>query len=61
MKHGAAATDTDGDGMPDAWEDAHTLNRKDRRDHAQKMRSGYFAIEEYLNERAQALTVPTQQ
>lgn len=55
MAREVAAPDTDDDGMPDAWEDAHALNRKDRRDHAQRMRSGYTAVEEYLNERALAI------
>lgn len=59
MTQGAAAPDTDGDGMPDAWEDAQDLNRMDRRDSAQKMRSGYTAIEDYLNQRAQVLTIST--
>jgi len=49
------ALDTDGDGIPDAWEDAHGLNKRDPNDHNKKMPSGYTAIEEYINERAEIL------
>jgi lysophospholipase L1-like esterase len=45
-------TDTDGDGMPDAWEDANGLDKRDGRDHGRTMPSGYTAIEAYLDERA---------
>jgi lysophospholipase L1-like esterase len=38
--------------MPDAWEDAHGLDKRDGRDHARTMPSGYTAIEAYLDERA---------
>jgi hypothetical protein len=46
----AAPKDTDGDGMPDAWETAHKLNPKDASD-ASKDRDGdgYTNIEEYVN------------
>jgi hypothetical protein len=47
------ARDSDGDGMPDAWEQAHGLNPRQPGDQLHRMRSGYPAIEEYLNERAQ--------
>ena len=50
-----APLDSDGDGIPDAWEDAHGLNKKDGRDHRKVMPSGYTAIEEYINERANIL------
>ncbi|HLA39350.1 MAG TPA: thrombospondin type 3 repeat-containing protein, partial [Candidatus Glassbacteria bacterium] len=47
--------DSDGDGMPDEWETAHGLNPADETDHGKIMESGYTAIEEYCNERAEKL------
>lgn len=44
--------DTDNDGMPDRWEQAHGLDHKNPADHNRFMHSGYTAIEDYLNERA---------
>jgi hypothetical protein len=44
--------DSDQDGMPDAWEDAHGLHPNDGSDHRQTMKSGYTAIEEYCHELA---------
>ncbi|MEX0776472.1 MAG: hypothetical protein WD042_12280 [Phycisphaeraceae bacterium] len=43
--------DADGDGMPDAWEQAHGLNANDKRDATQLSRSGsgYLNIEDYIN------------
>jgi hypothetical protein len=46
---GAAPADSDGDGMPDAWEAKRGLNPADPRDGAAMVRSGYTCIEEYLN------------
>lgn len=51
---GAAAGDTDGDGMPDEWEETHGLD-KTSDDSAAVMGSGYTAIEEYVNEVGEAL------
>lgn len=48
-----APLDNDGDGMPDAWEGSHGLDKHDPRDHRRSMPSGYTAIEEYLHTRAQ--------
>jgi hypothetical protein len=48
--------DSDNDGIPDAWEDAHGLNKAHTSDHRTLMPSGYTAIEEYINERAKILT-----
>lgn len=46
----SAAKDTDGDGMPDAWEVAHKLNPKDASDAAKdRDGDGYTNIEEYVN------------
>jgi pectate lyase len=47
--------DTDGDGLPDVWENTHGLNKSDPKDHNKIMPSGYTAIEEYINERAEIL------
>ncbi|XXG98880.1 hypothetical protein Hte_005210 [Hypoxylon texense] len=44
-----AATDTDGDGIPDAWEDAHGLDSGDASDAMKISSSGYANIEVYLN------------
>ena len=55
LVRGKALLDTDGDGIPDAWEDAHGLNKMDGRDHRRVMPSGYTAIEEYINERGNIL------
>jgi hypothetical protein len=45
--------DSDGDGIPDAWETAHRLNPHSPAD-AQKIdpKSGYTYLEVYLNELA---------
>jgi pectate lyase len=50
LKAGAAPADTDGDGMPDAWETAHGLNPQDAADGALDADGdGYTNLEEYLN------------
>jgi lysophospholipase L1-like esterase len=55
LKRDAAAADSDGDGMPDEWEDTHGFSKVDKRDYNHKMPSGYTAIEEYINARAELL------
>lgn len=45
----APSTDTDNDGMPDAWERTKGLDPNDGTDHNVIMASGYTAIEEYCN------------
>jgi len=48
--HRAADWDTDGDGMPDAWEKAHGLNPNDPADANQDLNGdGYTNLEKYLN------------
>jgi hypothetical protein len=44
-----APPDTDRDGIPDAWENAHGLDPFDARDGAAATRSGYTNLEQYLN------------
>ena len=46
-------TDQDNDGMPDVWEKEHGLDFMDPSDNNRVMESGYSAIEEYINERAE--------
>lgn len=41
--------DTDGDGMPNSWENQQGLNPNNGSDHTTVMPSGYTAIEEYIN------------
>ncbi len=48
-KGGPAPTDTDHDGMPDAWEKAHSLNPDNAADRNGTTPSGYTQLEEYLN------------
>lgn len=55
LPRGKPPSDSDGDGIRDAWEDAHGLNKTDPKDHNRIMPSGYTAIEEYINERAKVL------
>lgn len=51
LKSGAAPPDSDGDGMPDAWETAHMLNPHNTADGAlDSDNDGYTNIEEFLNQ-----------
>ncbi|MBR4627308.1 MAG: dockerin type I repeat-containing protein [Ruminococcus sp.] len=54
FKGGTAPIDTDGDGMPDAWESEHGLNPNDAKDSAIVSLSAddYTNLEMYLNELA---------
>lgn len=49
--NGTAPQDTDGDGMPDAWENANSLNPNDASDGASLANdgSGYTNLENYMN------------
>ena len=49
LKGAAAPKDTDGDGIPDAWETAHGLNPNDASDGNKLDKSGYTMLEVYLN------------
>jgi hypothetical protein len=46
---GTPPLDTDGDGMPDAWEDAHGLNKTSAADANIVGADGYTNLENYLN------------
>lgn len=56
LKSTAAPTDTDGDGMPDAWETAHGLNPNDAKDGAMVADNGYTNVENYLNSLVETIT-----
>lgn len=49
LKSKPAPTDTDHDGMPDYWEDANNLNKKDSKDKNSIAADGYTMLEKYLN------------
>ncbi|CAN5213651.1 pectate lyase [soil metagenome] len=49
LKSGPAAEDSDGDGMPDAWETAHGLDPAKAEGAANRNGDGYTNLEEYLN------------
>jgi pectate lyase len=51
-KSGTALVDTDGDGIPDAWEKAHRLDPKNAADGAKDSGDGYTWVEKYLDELA---------
>jgi len=50
IKSTTALIDTDGDGIPDAWEKKHSLNPDDPTDGKLITASGYSNLEEYLND-----------
>lgn len=49
LKGGEPALDSDGDGLPDAWELKHKLDPKDDQDAKLKHKSGYTWLEIYLD------------
>ncbi len=49
LRSADAPADTDGDGMPDSWEDAHGLNKNSADDGRQDSGDGYTHLEVYLN------------
>lgn len=49
LKGGELPKDSDGDGIPDAWETAHGLNPNDAADGNKLDKSGYTMLEVYLN------------
>jgi pectate lyase len=52
LKSVSVPIDSDHDGIPDAWETAHSLNPKDPKDRNKIGREGYTKLEEYINELA---------
>ena len=49
IANGTPCPDSDHDGMPDAWEQAHRLNPNNAADGAQISSNGYTNLENYLN------------
>ena len=49
LKQEAPKADTDGDGMPDEWEDSHGLDKNNKADGNQTGKGGYTNLEIYLN------------
>lgn len=52
LKRNPPALDSDGDGIPDEWEQVNGLNQSDGQDYNRVLPSGYTAIESYINEKA---------
>ncbi|MBQ3896311.1 MAG: T9SS type A sorting domain-containing protein, partial [Paludibacteraceae bacterium] len=51
--------DTDGDGMPDAWEDANGFDKDNAADGAQIAGNGYSNLENYLNSIIEGVKAPS--
>lgn len=49
LDSGPAPTDSDRDGMPDAWENEHSLNPNDPNDRNATQKDSYTHLEHYLN------------
>lgn len=49
LAHGVARKDSDGDGMPDDWEEANQINPRDPADAQARQRDGYTNLEHWLN------------
>jgi hypothetical protein len=49
LSAGSTCVDTDEDGLPDAYEDAHGLNKHDAADASLVEADGYTHLEHYLN------------
>jgi pectate lyase len=58
IKGGAAPKDSDGDGIPDAWEIAHGMNPADPSDGNKIDKSGYTMLEMYLNSIVETAALP---
>jgi hypothetical protein len=56
LKSETAPTDTDGDGMPDEWENANGLNPEDAADGKQTNAEGYTNLEVYMNSLVAVIT-----
>ena len=52
----SAPVDTDGDGMPDTWEDAHGLDKSYASDGATIADNGYTNVENYINSLVEDIT-----
>ena len=52
---GPVPKDSDGDGIPDAWETAHKLRPDDPSDALRLSSEGYTVLEHYLNDLARTL------
>lgn len=52
----SAPIDTDGDGMPDTWEDAHGLDKNNASDGATISDNGYTNVENYINSLVESIT-----
>ena len=54
LKSAPAPVDTDGDGMPDSWEQAHGLDPRDPANRNRVGADGFTELEHYLNHLAGA-------
>lgn len=57
LNSSTAPSDTDGDGIPDAWESTHGLDSSNAADGAEVCSDGYTNLEHYLNSLVENITV----